>query len=187
MRGLATTELLLITGAAGVGKSTASYEVGEELRRRNLPHAIIDSDELDRVWPLPYDDERRRPIDIANLSSWWSQFAELGIPRLVMSGVFIDLDDARGWIAEAIPDAAIRAVRLVASAHELDRRVERRELGSAATDQLRRSRAQARAIAATTHPNATVIEVDGLSVTELGVVLCDLMAWDALIPKGDDR
>ena len=35
------TELLLITGAAGVGKSTACWEVSEELKRRNLPHAAV--------------------------------------------------------------------------------------------------------------------------------------------------
>jgi len=63
----ARVDILLITGAAGVGKSTVSWEVGEELKRRGLAHAVIDTDELDRVWPLDLDDERRRRLNVASL------------------------------------------------------------------------------------------------------------------------
>ena len=40
-------EVLLLTGAAGVGKSTVSWEVSEELKRRGLAHAVIDTDGVD--------------------------------------------------------------------------------------------------------------------------------------------
>jgi phosphoribulokinase len=75
------TDVLLITGAAGVGKSTVSWEVSDELKRRGLPHAVIDTDELDRVWPLDLDDPRRRAINVANLTAWWSGYRDLGVER----------------------------------------------------------------------------------------------------------
>jgi hypothetical protein len=98
-------DVLLITGAAGVGKSSVSWEVSEELKRRGLAHAVIDTDELDRVWPLIVDDDRRRRINVANLSSWWEQYHELGISRLVLVGVFVLLPDAIDWINDALPGA----------------------------------------------------------------------------------
>jgi hypothetical protein len=176
---LIATEILLITGAAGVGKSTATWEISEELKRRGLPHALIDTDELDRVWPLPKDDINWQPLDVANLASWWSRYAELGIPRLVLAGVFLDLDAAIAWITEAIPGGEVRAVRLVVPTDELRRRVERREIGSAGTDQLRRSLSQAAFIDAHAHSDETVIDAGSLSVTELAVCACDLMGWSA--------
>ena len=178
------TELLLITGAAGVGKSTASWEVSEELKRRNLPHAVIDTDELDRVWPLEFDSDRRRSLDVANLSAWWAQYADLGIERLVLAGVFVDLDDAKRWITEAIPGAVVRDVRLVVSDDELRRRVERREIGSAGADQLSRSRKQAAWIAAAPRGSEVVVETDDITVPELACRLCDLMGWTAADPDG---
>ena len=172
-------ELLLITGAAGVGKSSASWEVSEELKRRNLPHAVIDTDELDRVWPLALDSDRRRRLDVANLSAWWAQYADLGIERLVLAGVFVDLEDAKSWITEAIPGAVVCAVRLVVSDDELRRRVERREVGSAGADQLRRSRQQASWIAAGPTGTEVVVETDDITVPELAGRLCHLMGWTA--------
>jgi len=170
-------EILLITGAAGVGKSTASWEIGEELKRRGLAHALIDTDELDRVWPRPPEEKRQRQLDVGNLASWWSRYEERGIPRLVLAGVFVDLDSAVDWIREAIPGSEIRAVRLVVSADELRARVARREIGSAGEAQLSRSLEQAAFIEAHLRPDETVVDTSNLAVAELAVLACDLMGW----------
>jgi hypothetical protein len=171
------TDVLLITGAAGVGKSSVSWEVGEELKRRGLAHAVIDTDELDRVWPLELDDERRRRINIANLATWWEQYRELAISRLVLVGVFVRLPEAIDWIAEAIPDAEIRAVRLVASPEELRLRVERREIGSGRDAQVERSFRQAKWIEALPRGVGEDFDTEGVTVGDLAVRLCDRMGW----------
>ena len=160
-----------------MGKSTASWEIGEELKRRGLAHALIDTDELDRVWPRPPDEQSQRRLDVGNLASWWSRYEELGIPRLVLAGVFVDLDSAVDWIREAIPGSEIRAVRLVVSTDELRARVARREIGSAGAAQLNRSLEQAAFIDAHPRPDETVLDTSGLAVTELAVLACDLMGW----------
>jgi hypothetical protein len=179
------TEILLITGAAGVGKSTATWEISEELKRRGLPHALIDTDELDRVWPRPPDEMGQRRIDVGNLASWWSRYEELGIPRLVLAGVFLDLHAAVSWIAEAIPEGEIRAVRLVVSADELRVRVARREIGSAGEAQISRSLAQAAFIETHTRAGETVLDTSKLSIIDVAVLVCDVMGWnDESSPDG---
>jgi 2-phosphoglycerate kinase len=170
-------DVLLITGAAGVDKSSVSWEVSEELKRRGLAHAVIDTDELDRVWPLVVDDDRRRRINVANLTAWWEQYHELGISRLVLVGVFVVLPDAVDWIGDALPGADIRPVRLVATPEELRRRVERREIGSALEAQLQRTLRYADWIDAVPRGTETVVETDGVTVEQLAVRLCDLMNW----------
>nr|WP_220093533.1 zeta toxin family protein [Flexivirga caeni] len=49
----ASPRTLLITGTVGAGKTTTAYAVGDLLRARELPHAVIDLDELHRLWPAP--------------------------------------------------------------------------------------------------------------------------------------
>ena len=46
-------QLLLITGPAGVGKSTLSWEMSAQLAAAQVAHAVIETDELDRVFPRP--------------------------------------------------------------------------------------------------------------------------------------
>lgn len=48
-------EVLAISGAAGVGKTSVAIEVSLQLQRRDVPHALIDTDELDRIHPVPAD------------------------------------------------------------------------------------------------------------------------------------
>jgi hypothetical protein len=46
-------ELLLITGPAGVGQSTLCWEMSAQLAAADVHHAVIETDELDRVYPRP--------------------------------------------------------------------------------------------------------------------------------------
>lgn len=74
------TKILLITGPAGVGKSTLSWEVSAQLTAAGLRHAAIETDELDRIFPLPsaseLDDLREGMTDISetNLASLWGNY-----------------------------------------------------------------------------------------------------------------
>jgi adenylylsulfate kinase-like enzyme len=44
---------LLITGPGGVGKTTVAHEISRQLEARGVPHAMVDADELDRIYPAP--------------------------------------------------------------------------------------------------------------------------------------
>ena len=91
------TQILLITGLAGVGKSTLCWEISSRLAAVGVAHTAIESDELDRVFPLPTPDELEslRPgttdVSAITLEAFWSPYRTLGHTRLVMSGVVLDL------------------------------------------------------------------------------------------------
>ena len=43
------TDVLVISGPAGVGKSTTAFEVSLQLQAADVDHVLIDTDELDRI------------------------------------------------------------------------------------------------------------------------------------------
>lgn len=77
------TEVLLIGGRSGVGKSAVGQEVAALLREADVAHAMIEGDLLDQVYPAPPDDPRRTEITRANLAALWSTYAALGHHRLI--------------------------------------------------------------------------------------------------------
>ena len=68
--------LLQIAGPAGVGKTTLGWEISVQLRQAGVSHVVLDSDELDRVWPL--SDSERESLNRANLSAFWANAARSG-------------------------------------------------------------------------------------------------------------
>jgi len=135
--------ILLICGPAGVGKSTLGWEISAQLRSAGVAHAVLDSDELNRVWPLSSADQEQ--LCRANLAAFWANAGSLGVRRLVLVGVFLDLDADRGWLAAAVPGAELIRIVLDASDEQLEARVRRREIGSDAEAQLARTLTTARA------------------------------------------
>lgn len=80
-------EILLITGPAGIGKSTVCWEIGAQLAAANVPHVVIETDELDRVFPRPTAEELSalRPgttdVSALNLAAMWETYRALGHTR----------------------------------------------------------------------------------------------------------
>lgn len=183
-----TTNILLITGAAGVGKSTLCWELGALLEAAHVPHAIIESDELDRVFPKPKIEELEAlspgatDVSAINLAALWSIYRALGHTRLIMSGVMMHPNFDRRWILAAIPDAAITIVRLVASDETLIERLDKRETGSGRDDQIARTLRQAKRIAGEARDDLIAIETDGKTPAELAAELMLLVSW--LRPEG---
>jgi adenylylsulfate kinase-like enzyme len=135
-----SVHVLVLSGPAGVGKSTLSWEISIQLREAAVPHAALDSDELDRVWPL--SNTEQDALNRANLAAFWSNVSALGHRRLVLAGVFLNFAADRAWISAAIPGARLTRVVLDASDEELERRIRTREIGSPSP--ARRGRAPSR-------------------------------------------
>jgi ribose 1,5-bisphosphokinase PhnN len=176
-------QLLLITGPAGVGKSTLCWEMSAQLAAQQVAHAVIETDELDRVFPRPSSEELERiqpgTIDVSsiNLAAIWSTYRALGHSRLIMSGVMMHLDFDRRWILTAIPDARITVVRMTAIEPTLLARLAQREIGSGAEEQAQRSLRQARRMASEDAQDVIVLPTDGKKPGELAEIILKKAGW----------
>jgi energy-coupling factor transporter ATP-binding protein EcfA2 len=176
-------EILLITGPAGVGKSTLCWEMGAVLAQAGIAHVAIESDELDRVFPKPGAEELAplapgaRDVSQLNLVALWGTYRALGHTRLIMSGVMLHVGFDKGWILAAIPDARITVVRLRGNDASLRERIDRREAGAGREDQIERSLRQARRLAGETVGDFIVVETDGRSPTELAGEVLGKVGW----------
>ncbi|KRQ92329.1 hypothetical protein CQ10_16925 [Bradyrhizobium valentinum] len=176
-------QLLLITGPAGIGKSTLSWEVSAQLAAAQVTHAVIETDELDRVFPRPSVEELDRiqpgttDVSSINLAAIWSTYRALGHTRLIMSGVMMHLDFDKRWILAAIPEARITAVRMLASEPTLLARLAQREIGSGADEQMQRSLRQARRMASEDAEGMVVLPTDGKGPAELAGLILQKIGW----------
>jgi hypothetical protein len=166
--------ILAISGAAGVGKSTTALEASELLRRAGVAHALIDTDELDRISPVPSD---LAAITERNLVAVWESFRERGVRRLILVGVFLDQPSELAWIRRAVPDAAMTLVRLTADPETILGRVRRREIGTGGEDQAARTRRQLEVLAHGARDGVSVLETDGRPVTDVARDALALAGW----------
>jgi len=158
------TDILVISGAAGVGKSTTAFEVSHKLQAANVDHVLIDTDELDRIYPVPDD---LSDVTERNLAAMWATFAARGARRLILVGVYLDRPSELDWVRRAIPDAAITCIRLAASDATLVDRVDRREIGTDKAGQLERTRRQVERLDADRREDLLLVSTDGLAVDEI--------------------
>jgi hypothetical protein len=176
-------EILLVTGPAGVGKSTLCWEMGAQLATARVPHAIIETDELDRVFPRPSGEDLVRlapgTLDISsiNLAAIWSTYRALGHSRLIMSGVVMHPEYDRRWISAAIPDPQITIVRLLAAESTLVARLGQREVGSGREEQVQRALRQARRMAGERTDGLLLVRTDGVTPQELSATLLREVGW----------
>ncbi|AZO79550.1 MULTISPECIES: ATP-binding protein [unclassified Bosea (in: a-proteobacteria)] len=179
----APVEILLITGPAGIGKSTLCWEMGDVLAEAGIAHAAIESDELDRVFPKPGAEDLAplapgaRDVSQLNLAALWGTYRALGHTRLIMSGVMLHVGFDKSWILAAIPEARITVVRLRGSEASLLERLDRREAGASREAQVERSLRQAKRMAAQATDGFVVVDTDGRSPTELAREVLDKVGW----------
>lgn len=169
-----STELVLICGPAGVGKTASAIEVSERLQREGVAHALIDTDELDRIFPVPQDLAR---VTERNLAFMWQGFHERGIRRLILVGVWLDRPSELSWIRRAIPGARLTIIRLVASEATLVDRIRRREIGSGFEGQVERTREQLLGLERDAPTDAAILPTDGASIGEIAQAVIDRSGW----------
>ena len=122
-------EALLIGGRAGVGKTTAGWEVSAQLQAAQVAHALVEGDNLDQVFPAPAEDPDRSRITEANLAAMWRNYTALGCRRLIYTNTVSILEP--DLITRALGGAArIIAVLLTADDATARQRLSGREVGS---------------------------------------------------------
>ena len=171
---------ILITGPVASGKTTVAIEASAQLEAAGIAHALVDTDELDRIFPAPPDDPHKTALTQRNLASVWENLRDAGAPRLILTMVATSLGHELPWIRTAVPSAQITVVRLRASESTLLERVSRREVGSGEAYHARRSVEQARAMACKAEGEGTiVVETTGRQVADIAGEVLARSGWIA--------
>ena len=166
--------MLVISGPGGVGKSAAASELSLLLQSRDIGHAVLDTDALDHLYPVPQDLPR---LTERNLAAVWKSYRERGVSRLILTGVYLDSPNEVAWLDRAMPGASFAFVRLVSGEDTLLARVARRELGSGQAAQGERSAQQLAAMAADRRPEVHELRTDDRSLTEIAGRLLARSGW----------
>ncbi|WP_162606558.1 AAA family ATPase [Jiangella asiatica] len=126
---------LLLSGVAGVGKSTISSEIGRSLVAAGKVIALVDADALAQFGPAmegePLADRRAfyDRLKCANVSSVWTNFKELGARFVVVAGCIDHLAVREEYIA-SLTGCEVTMCRLVAPTDTVRRRLRAREEGA---------------------------------------------------------
>lgn len=120
---------LLLTGTVGVGKTSVAEEISTILYEIDVPHACIDLDWLCQLYPAAAHDPHNQALMFANLAAVWENFRRRAPRYLVLARVLESRAELRRY-QEAIPEAAITVVRVVASEATIQQRLRQREVGS---------------------------------------------------------
>ncbi|WP_250000585.1 AAA family ATPase [Actinoplanes sp. M2I2] len=124
---------LLLTGIAGVGKTTVAQAAGRLLTASGRGTAVVDTDVLAQFGPPPpagpgsgqfYD-----RLKCANLAAVWANFKVAGA-RLIVVAAVIEEPDVRGMYARCLSDCETHLVRLTADDATVRDRLRRREEGT---------------------------------------------------------
>jgi predicted kinase len=167
-------EVVLLTGPSGVGKTSVAYEMSARLKAGSISHALIDTDELDRVYPRPPDEEG---LSRRTLQAVWEEFAMLGCRRLILCSVLAHAVEVPGWIKQSLGgQAEIHTFRLNASIQVVRERLARREIGSLLEEHVAASEA-AQVDIERTPSLFRPVETEGRSVTKIANEILKLAGW----------
>ena len=115
------TEILVLNGSPGSGKSTLANAIAEYLRQMDIAHAVIDVDEVGRIYP-----ELGSSFAWNNLRAMWPNFAAIANLKVILP-VCIDSKEDLQALRNATPCKEITICELVADASTLKDRVTSRE------------------------------------------------------------
>ena len=119
-----------MNGTVGSGKTSVAAEIGVLFEFSDVPHAVIDLDELRRGWPAPEGDPFNRALERANLASVTTNYAASGAQVLVVAGVLETRDDLDAY--RGILGRDLWVVRLDTPADDVARRLRVRHAASTA-------------------------------------------------------
>jgi hypothetical protein len=169
--------VLVICGASGTGKTSTAFEIGRLLRGLGVRHALIDTDELDRIWPQPEPVEALIDLSRRNLNAWWSNLSDLGVRHLVLCGVMALIGQSERWIAEAVVGTQISFVRLTATPRTRVERLRRREIGSGFEHEMRSSDVAAATADAHDPPGMLRVATDAKEVGLVAREVLEAVNW----------
>lgn len=118
---------LLVSGVAGVGKSTVADAIGGILTAAGFVTAVIDTDALAQFGPPPERDERLGSsfydeLKCLNLAAVWANYKAAGA-RFAVVSASVDSASLRRRYAGSLAGCEVQMVRLVAATETVRERL----------------------------------------------------------------
>lgn len=175
------SQLLLIGGRSGVGKTTVAIAVHERLKGLGIRHAVIEGDYLDLAYPAPHEAFADARLAERNLAAMWANFRELGYRRLVFTNTASVLVADELAVAMG-DDPAVTAVLLRADGHTVRARLNDRALGAALDQELAHSAMMAARLDRDSPRAVHRVDTDGLTPTSVARLLVSIAGWADCAP-----
>lgn len=159
--------LLILSGPPGVGKTTVSWEIFDQLIAEGFAPALADLDLLGASWPVPEDDPYNDRLKALNLRTTWQNFHANGARCLIAAGV-VESRETLALYSGAIPSARTTLCRLHAGNAELAARIagRGREHGSGVNRMTNRAFELSEQLAAT-NIDQLVVDTNNRDITEV--------------------
>ena len=167
------SELLVIGGRSGVGKSSVAHALHALLRDAEVQHAVIEGDTLDLAWPAPWEHR----LSMRNLAVVWANYRALGYRRLVYTNT-VSVLEADELAAAMADEPRITGVLLTASDDVVAARLAGRESGDELAAHLERSARAAHRLAADTPAWMPRVDTDGRDAVQVARAIRALLPWD---------
>lgn len=117
---------MILTGPVGAGKTTTMWTLGELLTAADVPHAVLDVDQVRTFHPTPPDDRFGSRLGRRNTATVTANYLAEGARILVLADVIEHAGDRDDYV-RMMPDAAITVVRLDVPMETIFRRLDARE------------------------------------------------------------
>lgn len=105
-------DAVLLSGTVGAGKTTTAHALSDLLSAEDVPHAVVDLDEVRLLRPPPPGDPFQHEVELANLRDLARNYRAAGATRLVVAGVVEEAAEVARYRA-ALAGARLLLVRLV--------------------------------------------------------------------------
>ena len=116
-----TLEVLILHGSPGSGKTTMANAISEQLREAAQAHAVIDLDDISKVYPSQDHAFSRR-----GLKALWPNFAAIPNLKVIIPTVITDRQDHQ-LLVDAVASAKVIICELAAPEMVLKDRIRARE------------------------------------------------------------
>ena len=166
------SEVLLIGGRSGVGKSSVANKLHARLSDARVKHAVIEGDNLDLAWPAPW----QHALAERNLAAMWANYRALDFRRLIYTNT-VSVLESGGLAAAMGDDPRVVAVLLTADDTVAADRLRRRESGPEIATHLMRSRLRARELQADAAASVHRVPTDDRTVDEIAADVLAITGW----------
>jgi GrpB-like predicted nucleotidyltransferase (UPF0157 family)/gluconate kinase len=168
----ARVPVVVLSGPVGVGKTTVAGAVAEMLAERGVAHLFVDLDALTDISPRSPGDSFAWGVASAALGGVWAVGRASGARVLIVAQV-VERESDRTALADAVPGADVRIVRLEASRESLAQRLQARHRPGPALDWHWRRALTLKAKLAQWGPSDVVVDTTSLEPVDAAAVILE--------------